>query len=61
VAPSAGAYPSLVYVGCVASWAVILPLSWLMYRYVELPAMAMGKRVIQTQRNARPVGEFTSI
>jgi peptidoglycan/LPS O-acetylase OafA/YrhL len=61
VAPSAGAYPSLVYVGCLASWVVILPLSWLMYRYVELPAIAMGKRVIQTRRNARPVGEFTSI
>jgi peptidoglycan/LPS O-acetylase OafA/YrhL len=59
VAPSAGAYPSLVYVGCLVSWVIILPLSWLMYRYVELPAIAMGKRVIQTQRNLHPVAKFT--
>lgn len=59
VAPSAGAYPLLVYVGCLASWAIILPLSWIMYRYVELPAIAMGKRIIQTQRNLRPVANLT--
>jgi peptidoglycan/LPS O-acetylase OafA/YrhL len=49
IAPAAGPYPSLVYVGCLASWALTLPLSWVMYRYVELPAIAMGKRVIQSQ------------
>ena len=53
VAPSAAAYPLLVYAGCLTSWAVVLPISWLMYRYVELPAIAAGKRVILTQGTLR--------
>jgi peptidoglycan/LPS O-acetylase OafA/YrhL len=48
----------LVYAGCLASWAVILPLSWIMYRYIELPAIAMGKRIIQTQRTPRAVADL---
>jgi peptidoglycan/LPS O-acetylase OafA/YrhL len=60
VAPAAGAYALLVYAGCLASWAIILPLSWIMYRYVERPAIAMGKRIIQTLRSpASPVARFS--
>jgi len=58
VAPSAGAHPWLVYAGCLASWAIILPLAWIMYRYVELPAIAMGKRVIDLRRNLRAVADL---
>ena len=33
-----------LYLACLLSWAVIATLSWLHYRYVELPSIGFGKR-----------------
>lgn len=58
VVPSSAVHPLLLYAGCLTSWALIVPLSWMMYRHVELPAIAMGKRVIQSRRKLRGIADL---
>jgi peptidoglycan/LPS O-acetylase OafA/YrhL len=53
VLPGADAHPLLMYACCLASWAVIVPLSGFMYRSVELPAIDWGKRVVADLRRRR--------
>lgn len=57
--PSADAHPLLMYACCLASWAVILPLAWTMYHFVELPAIAMGKRVARAWRQPPAAADAT--
>jgi len=47
---------------CVASWIVILVPTYLFYRFVELPSIALGKRFIDKRRKALspPVAAFSS-
>ena len=51
--PTAPGHPLLYYVCCLTSWAVILPVSWALYRYVEQPSIALGKHVIDARRKRR--------
>jgi peptidoglycan/LPS O-acetylase OafA/YrhL len=39
--------PMLVYLICVLSWLVIMPLGWLWWRLLELPSIACGKQIIR--------------
>jgi len=45
-------HPLLVFSLCVSSWLLILPLSNLWYRVVELPSIEQGKRVLALRRLA---------
>jgi peptidoglycan/LPS O-acetylase OafA/YrhL len=55
--PNVGAYPIVMYVCCLGSWLAILPISWAMYRCVELPAIEMGKRLIGKLRKRRAIAK----
>jgi len=43
--------PPLVFLACVLSWLVIMPLGWLWYRLGEVPSIACGKRIIRDWLN----------
>jgi len=51
-APHVHLHPLVIFAICLASWAVIVPLSRLSYEYCELPSIALGKRW-QKRRTAR--------
>jgi peptidoglycan/LPS O-acetylase OafA/YrhL len=51
--PSAHQYPLLMYVCCLSVWLVIFPISWLIYRLVELPAIGLGRQLIESSRRRR--------
>jgi peptidoglycan/LPS O-acetylase OafA/YrhL len=46
--------PMLVYVTCVLSWLVIMPLGWLCWRLLELPSIACGKQIIRGIQRKQP-------
>ena len=46
--------PVLVYLACVFSWLVIMPLGWLWWRFLELPSIAWGKQIIQRIEQRQP-------
>ena len=50
--------PFLFFAAALSTWLVIFPLSALMYRWVEMPGIAMGKRLLWlwSERSARQVG-----
>ncbi|MFZ1073172.1 MAG: acyltransferase [Verrucomicrobiia bacterium] len=43
--------PFVVYLACILSWLVIMPLGWLWYRLLETPSIACGKKIIRTWLN----------
>jgi peptidoglycan/LPS O-acetylase OafA/YrhL len=55
--PSLYQQPLLMFVVCLGSWILVLPIAWLMYRLVEIPGMALGKAVIHFRRT-RMLGQL---
>lgn len=51
--PSVHLYPVLMYVCCLSVWLLILPAAWLMYRFIELPAISAGKQYVSFMRGRR--------
>jgi peptidoglycan/LPS O-acetylase OafA/YrhL len=51
--PSAPAHPLFMYLCCLAAWIVIVPIASAMYRYVELPAIALGRKAIDALHRRR--------
>lgn len=49
VFPGIRNYPFLVFGTALSAWVVIFPLSALMYRWVETPGIALGKRVLRSK------------
>jgi len=46
--------PPAVAALCLVAWFPILALSYLMYRWIELPSIASGKSIIQRQQGVAP-------
>lgn len=46
ILPSAYSHPFTYFVLCSASWILIVPIAGLFYRFVELPSIALGKRLL---------------
>jgi peptidoglycan/LPS O-acetylase OafA/YrhL len=46
--------PMLVYLTCILSWLLIVPLGWLWWRLLELPSIACGKQIIRRIERSRP-------
>jgi len=44
IIPDTVVHPFLLFLICVASWWLIVPLSRLFYLYAELPSIALGKQ-----------------
>ncbi len=47
-------HPLIQFVFCLFTWLPILGLSYLFYRYVECPSIALGKRVIKKIQKTTP-------
>jgi peptidoglycan/LPS O-acetylase OafA/YrhL len=46
--------PMLVYLACVLSWLVIMPLGWLWWRLLERPGISCGKQIIRRIERRQP-------
>ena len=46
--------PAVTFVICLASWPLVLLLSWLFYRVVELPSISAGKWFVRSKLSALP-------
>ncbi|MDP9083642.1 MAG: acyltransferase [Pseudomonadota bacterium] len=61
VLPAAPAHPLFMLACCLTSWSVVVPASYLLYRYVETPSIELGKQFVNKLRHARagrgPAGE----
>lgn len=51
--PSVHLHPLLMYLCCLSVWLLIVLASWAMHRWVELPAIAIGKRAVNAWHRRR--------
>jgi peptidoglycan/LPS O-acetylase OafA/YrhL len=57
--PGIGNHPFLVFAAALSSWLVVFPLSALVYRWVEKPGIALGKRVLRAH-SQRATGQLST-
>jgi peptidoglycan/LPS O-acetylase OafA/YrhL len=53
--PSVHLHPLLMYLCCLSVWLLILVAAWAMHRWVELPAIAIGKRAVSAWQRRRGI------
>lgn len=58
--PAAHLHPPLMYACCLSLWLLILPAAWLMYRYIEQPAIGAGKALIARRRQQASARSVTA-
>lgn len=53
---SVSGHPIIAFAGCICSYPFILALSWLYYRYCELPSIKIGKLFLPNPHNRLALG-----